>query len=138
MLTRRALVLLMCAAGAACSTSSMLARRSLADGVTRTFPANYARVSGAVDQAMEQLPVNIVAPTDNGSRRIVHFNRPVTDNGWGESGRVVITRVDAETTRVTVAVSSRDILQPDERSEEGYAGAIFRVVQARLIASGIE
>ncbi|MBC7768871.1 MAG: hypothetical protein H7124_08785 [Phycisphaerales bacterium] len=132
--TRRRLVALLCAAAAGCSTASSLESRPLQSGVSRTFPASFERISAAVDAAIETLPVNIIAPANVGQNRVARFDRPVTPTGWGESGRVVIARVDAHTTRVTVAVDPRDPAQPSARTERGYADRIFLEVQAALSA----
>ncbi len=131
--TRRCFALLMCATAlAACSTAASLESRPLSAGVSRTFAADFESVSAAVDAAMETLPVNIIAPVSVAGARVARFDRPVTTTGWGESGRVVIASVDARTTRVTVAVDPRDPAQPRERSERGYAAAIFREVNVVL------
>lgn len=129
MITRRVLLALLCAP-AGCSTAESLANRPLSSGVSRTFAADFASVSDAVDAAMERLPVNIMAPFNAGSARVVRFERPVTSSSWGESGRVVISAIDANTTRVTVAVHARDLAQP--LAERNYAQQIFRHVQRRL------
>lgn len=121
-----------CALLAACSTSASLAGRPLDAGVSRTFAADFESVSTAVDAAIENLPVNIIAPFERGGARVARFDRPISTSGWGESGRIVIMPIDQRTTRVTVAVDPRDPAQPRERTEGGYAAEIFRDVSIAL------
>jgi len=130
------MLLLTCSAMAACSTRMALDDRPISSGVSRAFPADFERVAAAVDEVVETLPVNIIQPASVGERRVIRFDRPVTGSGWGESGRIVITPINSGTTRVTVAVNSRDPVQLGARSEETYADQIFRAVDARIAQHG--
>lgn len=136
MLTRRSMMVLMTGAAAACTPRYVLEERPISAGVSRAFPGDFARTSAAVDAAMETLPVNILQPAMDGQRRVVRFERPVTSRGWDESGRVVITPVDRLTTRVTVAVSSRDPTDFGSSLEATYANRIFNVVDEFLRTHG--
>lgn len=129
---RRVGFVALCLALAACSTASSLESRPLQAGVSRAFAADFARTAAAVDAAIETLPVNRIAAYDAREGRVERFERPVSQTGWGESGRVVVSPIDARTTRVTVAVNSRDPVQLPADTEGGYASRIFTEVQAVL------
>jgi hypothetical protein len=132
---RHTLALLLGAAAAACSTSSSLSHRPLSEGTSRTFAGDFARVSAAVDAAIETLPVNILAPFNVRGARVVRFDRPMTALSWGESGRVVVWPSVVNTTRITVAVDIRDPSRPSALVEREYAQQIFRHVQQHLASA---
>jgi len=116
----------------ACLTPNSIEGRPLDVGIARDFEADFETTAQAADAALENVSLILRSPLQLGSNRVVEFERPIDSTSWGEIGRVVVVAVDADTTRVTVAVENRYRPQPYRITEAEFAAGYFGDVEAAL------
>lgn len=135
MVARRIFVAALCVSLlTACATGAGLDRRPLDSGVSRDFEASFDRVSAAADQTMSGMSITVQGSRMEGASRVINFTKTISAFSWGEVGRVVITPVDGDTTRVFVDSEKRHQLQVTGTSEAQFAGQIFSGIEGRLAA----
>lgn len=132
MIVRRALFAVFTLTLAACATGGGVDQRPLTSGTWRDFEADFARVSAATDQSIAAAPITVQGARMEGTSRVINFTKPVSAFSWGEVGRVVITPVDADTTRIYVDSEKRSQVQITGTSEDQFAARIFGGVESAL------
>lgn len=103
----------------ACATTATITQAPLTEGTAREFEGDFAAVREATRLAIQQdLPVTMAGVEQHGASHVFHFEISVSAFSWGEVGRVVVTPVDADTTRVIVRAEKR-FPDADHRARRG-------------------
>lgn len=117
----------------ACATSATVTQAPLSAGISQDFHGSFETVREAARASVQSdLPVAIRGVEERGGAYIINYEIGVSAFSWGEVGRVVVTLVDADTTRVTLHNEKRYQVQVTGQGERRLATQLFEAVQRRL------
>jgi hypothetical protein len=101
-------------------------------GVSNTYHAPYEATTAAALETMKALNLTVKDQLDTEGNTAITFVKSMSAFSWGEVGRVMVKRLDAGSTQVTVLASKRYKVQVTGSTQNDFARQIFAGISERL------
>ncbi len=113
---------------ASCATMDTVTNAPANAGISRSFSGNYELVKDAVVTSLQILNINTKQFKEAPEGFTILFNKSISAFSWGEVGRILVSKVDENNTRVNVHSKKRHKLQITGTDEQEFADTLFQGV----------